>query len=55
MELMLTKPMVRMSVLSVVTGTFLRKTLDFSRKYMIVVLLKINNHYYSKVFLENCS
>ena len=37
-KLMLTKPMVCVSVLTVITGTFLILILDFSQKYTLVTI-----------------
>ena len=37
-KLMLTKSLVCVSVLTVITGTFLRLTLDFSQKYTLVTI-----------------
>ena len=38
-ELMLTKLMVDVSVLFVITGTFLTKILGFIQKYVVVVII----------------
>ena len=51
-DCMLTKPLIAASVLFVITATFLRSILNFSQKYVMVVLMKFIIIITTKYFLK---